>query len=162
MSSVQASPYLYSISILTLASTKQVWIPYDPNENPHPNLQDTRLPSIHHWSRASIITLITTQIALTQQVFASMSTNHARYPTASRLHGAAILSSLTGGSFDPMKPMRESHAILALRLKGLEVCEWVEDFDRVEVYFQDVDVKMGQEVSDMKRYREGEARNRKL
>lgn len=67
------------------------------------------------------------------------------------------------GDTDPLRPMRDSHAILALRLKGVEVCEWVEDFDRMEVYFEDPGHKMGMlELGNMKRYWEGVERNKKL
>lgn len=86
-----------------------------------------------------------------------------RYPTVSKLHAASILSSIMGDSSDPMKDLRASHAILGLRLKGVEVCEWVEDFERVEVHWEDLAGKMGfPEVEDMKRYFEGLERDRKL
>ncbi|KAK4621335.1 hypothetical protein CLAFUW4_07087 [Fulvia fulva] len=141
----------------------RVWIPLDPNENPNPNLRQTQIPSVNHWSRPSIISLINTEISLTRQVFDIMQAQPDRYPTVSKLHAASILSSIMGDSSDPMKDLRASHAILGLRLKGVEVCEWVEDFERVEVHWEDLAGKMGfPEVEDMKRYFEGLERDRKL
>ena len=40
-----------------------------------------------------------------------------------------------------MREEKKAHAVLALRLDGIEVCEWWEDAERWEVFFEYPDVK---------------------
>lgn len=58
-----------------------------------------------------------------------------------RLCAADRFKSISDVADDALKYEREAHAVLALRLQGVEVCEWVEDAERWEVYFEDPEDK---------------------
>lgn len=112
----------------------RVWIPFEPNENPNIG-NKTHVRTKHNKLTEQIIRMIQDQIENTQKVFGIIRAYADRF------------SAVAGVGEEAMKGEREAHAVLALRLKGVEVCEWCEDAERWEVYFEDPDVKTGRYLS---------------
>lgn len=108
----------------------RVWIPFDPTENPNIG-NETHVRTKHHKLTEQIVRMVEDQIENTRKVFEIMRLSMDRFPTVSRVGKEAMMEE------------RQAHAVLALRLKGVEVCEWWEDAERWEVYFERPDVKMG-------------------
>ncbi|KAF2171005.1 hypothetical protein M409DRAFT_18979 [Zasmidium cellare ATCC 36951] len=108
----------------------RVWIPFDPNENPNIG-NSTHIETKHHKLTEQVVRIIQGQIEDTRQTFDIMASHPGRFPTAAWL------------GYEGLKEERQAHAVLALRWKGVEVCEWCEDAERWEVFFEYPDVKTG-------------------
>lgn len=111
----------------------RVWVPIDP-ENPNIGEEDY-VHTKHHKLTEQIVRIIQDQIEATRKLFDTMTSHSGRFTTAAML-----------GEED-LKEERKAHATFALRLEGIEVCEWCEDAERWEVYFEYPSVKTGEYLS---------------
>ncbi|KAK4501938.1 hypothetical protein PRZ48_007748 [Zasmidium cellare] len=112
----------------------RVWIPFDPTENPWIG-NNTHAVTKHHKLPEQIIRMIQDQIENTHRVFDIMTSCADRFPTCAWLDEEVL------------REERAAHAVKALRLAGVEVCEWCEDAERWEVFFEYPDVKAGKYLS---------------
>jgi len=127
----------YRVQYYTQGPTERVfraWIPADPNESPFFGPR-TSVGTVHHKNRAYIIRLIKDQLAATEELYAlrqrslgpgPLKTSLAAHPGANAFRSAKM-----------------HQTVLTLRLQGVEVSEYQEKPDRIEVYFEDPSVKMG-------------------
>lgn len=108
----------------------RVWVPFDPE---NPNIGEERyVYTKHHKLTEQIIRIIQDQIEATRKLFDTMTSHPDRFTTAAMLGGEGL------------REERQAHATFALRLEGIEVCEWCEDAERWEVYFEYPAVKTGE------------------
>ncbi|KAK4543077.1 hypothetical protein LTR36_005854 [Oleoguttula mirabilis] len=131
----------------------RVWIPSDPDESPLLG-ERTHVRTVHHKSRAHIVRLVEDQLEATRRVYA-IRQKYLGSLTASIMgeaegeaegEGEGDVEGAGGSGAplpdNPFGAAKMAQTVLSLRLKGVEVTQYEERPERIEVYFEDVEVKM--------------------
>ena len=108
----------------------RVWVPEDPNENPAIDALPLEhcIRTKHNKNRAEIVRMIEDQVHCTKHMMEAMHTGR--------------LGRLSLDSAAVAKEKME-HTVFGLRVKGVEVTEYHEPFDRIEVFFESPSIKAG-------------------
>ena len=103
----------------------RAWVPYEPNESPFID-EETYVRTKWNKSRAVIVRMIEDQLEATEEVFKVMSSTG---------NVAAVMTRLPTGTLARQKMF---HAILALRLQGVEITEFQGkgEYARIEIFFE--------------------------
>ncbi|KAK5112703.1 hypothetical protein LTR85_011214 [Meristemomyces frigidus] len=109
----------------------RVWIPEDPDDSTLLG-EHTHVRTVHNKPRAHILRLIEDQLEATEKVYEIRQ----RYlgSLTARIAGA-------GADANPFASAKKDLTILSLRMKGVEVVEYQERPERIEVHWQDLYVK---------------------